>query len=134
VWNGRSLTVRRLVASRISEYWAHAVDIRESLGVEVAETPRLRHVARLAWEVLPELFWKAGEPFLPIRTELTGPSGPWVLGPEDTDQLLWGEAGEWCRVAAGLLPLSEAHSLHGEGRIAERALDLLKLEVCSLGV
>jgi uncharacterized protein (TIGR03084 family) len=105
------------------ETWAHGLDIRTALDRDDEDTPRLRHIAWLGWATLPYAFEQAGEDYPePIRIELTGPGYTrWVFGPE-SDQLIKGPAGEWCRIAVRRMEHEDAQNLTATGEIAETAL------------
>ena len=55
-----TLSARTLAATRLAECWIHTTDVATALGTPVAPTPRLRHVARLAWRTVPYAFERAG--------------------------------------------------------------------------
>jgi hypothetical protein len=57
-----------------AETWIHTGEIADALGVTLAPTDRLWHVARLAWRTLPYAFARAGTALHgPVEAELTGP-------------------------------------------------------------
>jgi uncharacterized protein (TIGR03084 family) len=111
-------------AVRLTETWAHSLDITAALSRDVEDTPRIRHVAWLAWLTLPLAFAHAEEAYSgPIRLELVGPGyARWVYGPDDSDQIVRGAAGDWCRVAVHRLRPEDSTSLTATGEIAETAL------------
>ncbi len=59
-WVSGQLSLHTLTATRLSEAWIHTGDIASALGVDLAPTDRLRHIARLAWRTLPYAFDRAG--------------------------------------------------------------------------
>lgn len=137
-WVLGPMSARAFATLRLMETWAHGLDIKAALfdyltiGEEeddpYADTPRLRHVAWLAHRMLPYAFNEAGEEFpeAGIRVELVGPKfSRWVFGPEDTDQVIKGHAGEFCRVAVNRLD-AEDSGLKTEGDSAALALELLR--------
>ena len=65
-WVVGQLSARTLAATRLAECWIHTGDVAIALGVELAPTNRIRHIARLAWRTLPYAFERAGR-------ELAGP-------------------------------------------------------------
>ena len=109
------------------ETWAHGLDIHAAVGSEPVDTTRLRHVAFLGWATLPYAFQVAGEDYpTPVRVEVRAPEyQKWVFGPEDSDQVIRGEAGEWCRVVVRRLDASET-GLEASGDVATRALQIAK--------
>jgi len=125
---------------RLMETWAHGLDIKAAMlgritplpGAEeddeiedpLEDTLRLRHIAWLAQRALPFAFEQAGEeyPEQGIRVEVMGPKyQTWRFGPADTDQLIRGKAGDWCRVAVRRTDASDTE-LKASGDHAEVAL------------
>lgn len=123
-WYVSDMSARTFATARLMETWAHGLDIREALGKEVEDTPRLRHVAFLGWATLPYAFEQAGEEYSePVRVEVVGPGyARWVFGPEESGQVIKGTAGDWCRVAVRRLDAEDADSLTATGEIAAKAL------------
>ncbi|CAN5892868.1 TIGR03084 family metal-binding protein [soil metagenome] len=98
-WIQGSMSARTFATFRIMETWAHGLDIYEALGVEVEDSPRIRHVCWLGWKTLPYAFKAAGIDYSPIRVEVIGPGyAKWVYGPEDAEDLIKGSASDWARV------------------------------------
>jgi len=126
-WVSGDVSARTFATFRLMETWAHGLDIRTALDRQDEDTPRLRHVAWLGWATLPHSFRQAGEPYpAPIRLELTGPGyARWVFGPE-TDQVIRGPAGEWCRLAVRRIDAAEAANLSASGETAAAALRLVR--------
>nr|WP_042196292.1 maleylpyruvate isomerase family mycothiol-dependent enzyme [Kibdelosporangium sp. MJ126-NF4]CTQ89380.1 hypothetical protein [Kibdelosporangium sp. MJ126-NF4] len=126
VWVAAPLRPATLATTRLAEHWAHALDITEPLAIPYPDTARLRHIARLGYRTLPYAFRLADSEPVPIRVELTGPSGEaWVFGPEDADSVITGSAGEFCRVGARRLA-PENTGLTASGPHAATALRLLR--------
>jgi uncharacterized protein (TIGR03084 family) len=113
------------------ETWAHGLDIVAALEREVADTARLRHIAWLGWKALPYAFSQAGEKYRePIRVEFVGPGyARWVFGPEGSDQVIRGQAGDWCRLVVGRLPEGRKKDLVAAGDVAATALRLARAYV-----
>jgi len=113
-------------AFRLMETWAHGLDITAALSREVDDTPRIRHVAWLAWLTLPLAFARAEKDYsTPVRVELVGPGyARWVYGPEYSDQVVRGTASDWCRVAVHRLRPEDAETLTASGEVAETALQV----------
>lgn len=131
---------------RLMETWSHGLDIKvailermtplpeeeleEDEEDSLADTARLRHIAWLGHKSLPFAFEEAGETFpdTGIRVELMGPRyAAWRFGPEDTDQVIRGMAGDWCRVVVQRQDASET-GLKAVGESAERALEIAKVD------
>jgi len=123
-WFKTDMSARTFATTRLMETWAHGLDVYASLDEECEDTIRLRHIAWLGWKSLPYAFEYAGlELTQPVRIEVLGPQwSKWVFGPDDTDQVIKGQAGEWCRVAVQRMSAADAPSLKAQGEIAETAL------------
>lgn len=123
-WFKSDMSAKTFATTRLMETWAHGLDVYSSLGEECEDTIRLRHIAWLGWKSLPYAFELAGKEYSkPVRIEVLGPQwSKWVFGPEDTDQVIKGQAGEWCRVAVRRMDASDADSLKAQGDVAETAL------------
>lgn len=124
LWYAGPLGARTFATARLMETWAHGLDIVAALEREVADTPRLRHIAWLGWKTLPYAFAQAGEKYRePIRVELVGPGyARWVFGPEGGDEVIRGQAGDWCRLVVRRLPKDRQRSLAASGPVAATAL------------
>jgi hypothetical protein len=61
-----------------------------------------------------------------IRVEVMGPLyAAWRFGPEDTDQVIKGMAGDWCRLVVQRVPADET-GLKAVGEDAEIALTIAR--------
>ncbi len=127
-WFAGTMSARTFATTRLMETWAHGLDIHAALGQEPEDTPRLRHIAWLAWKTLPYAFELAGQVYeQPVRVEVIGPAyAKYVFGPEDTDQVIKGSTGDWCRVAVHRMPSDQAISLDAHGPVAEMALKVVR--------
>lgn len=126
-WVAAPLRPAVLATTRLTEHWAHGLDITEPLAIPFPDTDRLRHVAWLAHRTLPYAFATAGQDAPAVRCELTAPDGAtvWEYGPSDASSLITGPAGAFCRVAARRLAPAEA-GLTTYGTEAAHALGLLR--------
>jgi uncharacterized protein (TIGR03084 family) len=98
-WIAGDMSARTFATYRLTETWMHGLDIYKTLGIEVEDTARIRHVCWFGWKTLPYAFKQAGEHYEPVRVEVIGPGySKWVYGPEDTDQLIKGSASDWARL------------------------------------
>ncbi len=143
-WLYGEMSARSFATMRLMETWAHGLDIKAAILERVvpldrppegtpedvewidplADTVRLRHIARLGQRSLPFSFERAGEEFpeFGIRVEVMGPLyAAWRFGPEDTDQVIKGMAGDWCRLIVQRQD-AEDTGLKAVGEYAEIAL------------
>jgi uncharacterized protein (TIGR03084 family) len=117
-----------LATTRLAEHWAHGLDITEPLGIDFADTERLRHIAWLAVRTLPYALARSGAGTAdPVRVSLTAPDGAdvWSFGPEDAESVISGPAGAFCRVAAQRLAPSSS-GLTASGPSAATALNVVR--------
>jgi len=130
-WYAGTMGARTFATTRLMETWAHGLDIVAALEREVADTARLRHIAWLGWKTLPYAFSRAGEKYKePVRVELVGPGyARWVFGPEDSEQVIRGQAGDWCRLVVHRLPPGREKDLVATGRVAAAALRVARAYV-----
>lgn len=121
-WVAGPVKPATLATTRLTEHWAHGLDITGPLGIDFPDTGRLRHVAWLAHRTLPYALSLGGEPPVVVRFELTAPDGSevWRFGPGDAGSAISGPAGELCRVAVRRLdPASSALQAGGpDGAVA----------------
>ncbi len=144
-WLNGEMSARSFAAIRLMETWAHGLDIKAAIlgrmeplaeppqededPDPLADTSRLRHIASLGQRSLPFAFERAGEEFPKsgIRVEVMGPLyAAWRFGPEDTDQVIKGMAGDWCRVVVSRQDAAET-GLQAVGEYAEMALRLARV-------
>jgi uncharacterized protein (TIGR03084 family) len=127
-WVAGEMTVRTLATTRLAETWIHTGDVAGGLGVDLAPTDRLWHVARLAWRMLPYAFARAGRELSgPVAFDLRAPSGDkWHFSGDDPPAtVVSGDAAELCEVAARRLPGTDSR-LRAEGPDADAVLDLVR--------
>jgi uncharacterized protein (TIGR03084 family) len=126
-WLAGDMSAKTFATVRLMETWAHGLDVHTAVDSRSVDTTRLRHVAFLGWATLPFAFSQAGEEYPgPIRVELRAPEyQKWIFGPEDAEEVVRGEAGEWCRVVVRRMDASDT-SLEPTGEVAARALQLAK--------
>ena len=127
-WVAGELSAGTLATTRLAETWIHSGDVAGAVGVRLAPSERLRHVARLAWRTLPYAFGRAGQTMAgPVAFELRGPTGRrWSFRPEDDAvSVIEGDGIELCLVAARRLDPA-ATSLGGRGPDVARVLSLVR--------
>ena len=125
---GLGMAARTLVTARMMETWAHGLDIRAALGEPANLTPRLRDIAWLIFRAFPYGFSYAKRemPTGTVRMELDYDGERWDFGPDRSDNLITGDAGEFCRVGVQRLKLADATTLKAQGRLAEEALQVAR--------
>ncbi len=145
-WIYGDMSAKSFATMRLMETWAHGLDIKVAILERItplpedeleedeedplADTVRLRHIAWLGHKSLQFAFEEAGETFPQegIRVELMGPKyAAWRFGPEDTDQVIRGMAGDWCRIVVQRQNASQT-GLKAVGESAERALEIVRVD------
>jgi uncharacterized protein (TIGR03083 family) len=147
-WLYGEMSAESFANIRLMETWAHGLDIKcamldrivpldgppEDLGEDeewydpLEDTTRLRHIASLGQRSLRFSFEQAGAeyPESGIRVEVMGPLyAAWRFGPEDTDQVIKGMAGDWCRLVVQRQTAEET-GLKAVGEYAEQALQIAR--------
>jgi uncharacterized protein (TIGR03084 family) len=127
-WVAGRLRRRTLATTRLAETWIHTGDVAGALGVELAPTDRLEHIARLAWRTLPYAFERAGRTLSgPVAFELVGPSGAaWSFVPDEPAvTTVRGPGAELCDVA-GRRVEPAATALVAEGPDGASVLELVR--------
>ena len=125
-WVTASLKPRTLATTRLTEHWAHGLDVTGPSGTPFPDTDRLRHVAWLAHSTLRYAFTMAGQGPQEVYCELTGPDGAtWRFGPEGAASTVTGSLGEFCRVGVRRLA-PERSTLVATGPHAATALRLMR--------
>jgi uncharacterized protein (TIGR03084 family) len=128
-WVVGDMAARSLCTTRLSETWVHSTDVAQGLGVELAPTDRLWHIARLVHRTLPYAFQRDGRrPPGAVRFELATPDDPtdtWVFGPEDAPTVVTGTAHDLCRVA-GQRAGASGTALRATGPDADGVLALMR--------
>ena len=125
-WIAGDMSARTFATFRLMETWMHGLDIYDTLGLEVEDTPRIRHISWLGWKTLPYAFKQAGEDYEPVRIEVIGPGyAKWIYGPDDTDQLIKGSASDWARIVVRRIKPRDTR-LKVTGEYAEKAVEVAK--------
>ncbi len=125
-WIAGDMSARTFATFRLMETWMHGLDIYATLGIEVEDTPRIRHICWLGWKTLPYAFKEAGENYEPVRVEVIGPGySRWIYGPEDTDQLIKGSASDWARIVVRRAKPKDTR-LKVTGEHAEKAIQVAR--------
>jgi uncharacterized protein (TIGR03084 family) len=133
---GLGMGWRAFVTGRLTEHWAHGLDVRASVDRPGPDTSRLRHVAWLGVSSLPHAFGVAGvqaPPGRSLRVELVPPpevvteaglpDEVWTFGPEGATDTITGPAGQWCRRAVQRATRAETPELVADGPLADLALE-----------
>lgn len=127
-WVVGDMAARTLATTRLAECWIHTGDVLAAFDRPVVASPRIRHVARLAWRTLPYAFAAAGRTLSgPVRFDLTGPAGEtWELVPDQPARTtVSGSALDLCQVA-GQRAVAADTDLSATGPDADAVLELVR--------
>ncbi len=125
-WYGPNMSARSFATARLMEAWAHSQDVFDTLRKKRPLTARLRHVAHIGITTFGWSFFVRGltPPETPLRVELTGPNKElWAWGPEDTAELVKGNAEDFCLVVTQRRNVLDTN-LNTQGADAERWLTI----------
>jgi uncharacterized protein (TIGR03084 family) len=127
MWVAGELAARTLATTRLAEAWIHTTDVAGGLGVAVAPTARLWHIARLAWRTVPYALAQGGvDQTGPVRFALTAPdAGAWTFGDDDAPTVVSGPAVDLCLVAGQRAAAADT-GLTADGPDAEAVLRLVR--------
>ena len=125
---GLGMGARSMATARLMETWAHAGDVRRALGMPRGSSPRLHSISFLTLRAVPYALSvaKVTPPPGTLRAELTYDGQTWSLGPDDADNLITGEALEFCTLGVRRMTRAETTTLKAHGPLAEAALDNLR--------
>ena len=143
-WLYGDMSAQSFATMRLMETWAHGLDVKVAILARIlpipeedleeeeedplADTLRLRHIAWFGQKSLPFSYRQVGDtyPSQGVRVEVMGPKyQAWRFGPEDTDQVIRGMAGDWCRVVVQHQDPADT-GLKAVGDHAERALEIAR--------
>lgn len=108
-WYGPPMSALSFFTARLMETWSHGLDVADALGTTVAPTDRLRHIAHMGWVTRGWSYANRGRTpsDVPVRVALLAPSGQhWTWGPDDADDVVEGDALDFCLVVTQRRPLS----------------------------
>ena len=96
--------------------------------MEPSATPRLRGIAFLTLRAVPYAlsYAKVEQPAGTLRADLTYNGETWPIGPDDADNVITGDALEFCRLGIRRVSRAQTNTLKAQGALAEAALDNLR--------
>jgi uncharacterized protein (TIGR03084 family) len=121
-WAGPSMKPRMFATARQMETWAHGWELYDLLCRPRPLTDRLRNIATIGVRTFGWTFAnrKLDAPGPPPRVELRAPSGAvWVWNEDNADDLVAGEAVEFCQVVTQVRNIADTH-LQVRGPVATR--------------
>ena len=100
-WVGPSMSARSSISARLMETWSHAQEIYDLLGVKRINHDRIKSIAVMGMNTFGWTFINRKEevPGPAPHVKLTAPSGEiWEWNPDNTTDVIEGEAAEFCQV------------------------------------
>jgi uncharacterized protein (TIGR03084 family) len=100
-WAGRDMNPTSFLTARLMECWSHGLDVVDVVPFGRPDTDRLRHVVQIGIRTRPFSYSNRGMivPDVPIRIELTSPSGAlWTFGEEAATDRISGTATDFCHI------------------------------------
>jgi uncharacterized protein (TIGR03084 family) len=100
-WFGPPMSAMSHATARLMETWAHGQDVLDALGVQRADTTRLKHIAHLGVRTRAYSYTQHGltPPLTDVNVELMGPDNAmWSWGDADAADHVMGRAGDFCLV------------------------------------
>jgi len=101
-WFGPPMSAMSHATARLMETWAHGQDVVDALGVERADTRRLKHIAHLGVRTRGYSYGQHDltPPATGARVELAAPDSAetWTWGEANSPDRVRGPAGDFCRV------------------------------------
>lgn len=126
MWFGPPMSAASMATARLMETWAHGLDIADALGITVAPTDRIRHVASIGVRTRNFAFAnnELPAPTEEFRVDLVGPDEDvWSWGPEDAKQTVTGSAYDFARLVTQRLHRHDT-DLVTHGADAEKWLEI----------
>ena len=120
-WWKNEWDMKTFVMWKLSETWAHSLDIYDVTKGQHTDTTRLEHIALFGWNQIEQTSKFNKIKSKELRVELVGPEYKiWNYGNESSENCIEGDAGEWCRLITGRLSSNKKMSLSANGQFAER--------------
>jgi uncharacterized protein (TIGR03084 family) len=117
-WGGPDMSVRSCISARQMEAWAHGQAMFDLLGVERAETDRLRNIAIMGVNTLGWCFVnrKLAVPDRKPLVRLSAPSGAvWEWNADEDSNRVQGSAVDFCRVVTQTRNIADTGlQVHGD--------------------
>ena len=125
-WYGPSMSAKSFATARLMETWAHGQDVVDALGVDRTASNRLYHIAAIGFITFKWSYTtnQMEAPDVPVRVELTGPSGQnWTWGPEEAENRVSGSAEDFCLVVTRRRHVADS-DIKTEGDIARQWMQI----------
>lgn len=120
-WWKNDWDMKTFVMWKLTETWAHSLDVYDASKEEHEDTTRLEHIAMFGWNQVEKISKLNKIKNKELRVELIGPEYKiWNYGNENSENVIKGEAGDWCKLIVGRLPSNNKISLTTEGEFATR--------------
>ena len=108
---------------KLSETWAHGLDIYACMKKDYEDTVRIEHIALYGFLNAERIAKLNKLKFEKLRIELIGPEyRAWQFGDEKSENTIKGNASDWCRLVTGRTDRSFKPTLSVEGDFAKKLI------------
>jgi len=122
-WWKNEWDMKTFVSWKLSETWAHGLDIYAASNGEYTDTVRLEHISSFGWSQVEKTSKINKIKHKDLRVEVIGPEYKvWHFGPDKSENIIKGDAGDWCRLTVGRISANKKLSLTADGAFAEKYL------------
>ena len=129
-WWKNEIDCRTFAVTKLSETWAHSLDVYDAMKKDYEDTVRIEHVALFGWLNAEQASKVNKIKNQDLRIELIGPEyKAWQFGNEQSENSIKGNAGDWCRVVTGRVPKGHKLTLSTEGDFAKKFVKLNHVKI-----
>jgi uncharacterized protein (TIGR03084 family) len=122
-WWNNQIDYLTFATTKLSETWAHGLDIYECMKKEYEYTVRIEHIALYGYLNIEKIAKLNKMKYEKIRVELIGPEyRAWQFGDEKSINSIKGNASDWCRLVTGRTDRNFKPTLTVEGEFAKKIL------------
>ena len=123
IWWNKKWDMKTFVMWKLTETWAHTLDIYDFTNDTYNDSTRLQHISEFGWIQIPQISKNNKIKEKQLRIELIGPEYKvWQYGPEDAENVIKGNAGDWCRLITGRSKFYNKFTLEADGNFADKYL------------
>ena len=130
IWWNNQIDYLTFSSSKLSETWAHGLDIYAGMKKDYEDTIRIEHIALYGWLNAESISKQNNVKFHDLRIELIGPEyKAWQFGNEKSENIIKGNAGDWCRVITGRVDKGFKPTLTTEGDFAKKYIKFNHIKI-----
>ncbi len=122
-WWKEEIDYLTFASTKLAETWAHGLDIYACMNKDYEDTIRIEHIALYGWLNAESTSKQNKIKFKDLRLELIGPEyRAWQFGNENSENIIKGNASDWCRIVTGRTESNSKSNLNTEGDFAKKFL------------